>query len=282
MALRILSWNVQHFRADGDGPSAGRIDRVIDLLQQADPDIFAIMEVSGIEVFDAFTDRLPDYSFTISEGPQSQEIMVGIRQGLRSFVTQRSEFKRSNPNLRPGMLVTITRGGRNLPILFNHLKSSSTPEGFGLRAAMLDNARDLAKAIRRRATARGEAPAFMLIGDLNLMGMTLSHATGDISAELEIARTARFMAEQGLRPLTKSHPTTWSGGTGSSYPDSDLDHVLAFREMTIRPQPSGHEVRVAGWAELTGQARQDWLIIHSDHAPLIVDVEGFQGAETES
>lgn len=275
MALRILSWNVQHFRADDDGPTAGRIDRVIDLLQQEDPDVFGILEVSGAEVFDAFTDRLPDYSFTISEGPQSQEIMVGIRQGLRSFVTQRSEFKRSNPNLRPGMLVTITRNGRNLPILFNHLKSSSDPEGFGLRAAMLDHARDLAKAIRRRAGARGESPAFLLIGDLNLMGMNLTHATGDIPAEVEIARTARFLGEQGLRALTKSHPTTWSGGPGSSYPDSDLDHVLAFREMAIRPQPSGHDVRVAGWPDLTGQARSDWLTTHSDHAALIVDVDGF-------
>lgn len=275
MVLRVLSWNVEHFGASESGALAPRLGRVIDLLQAVSPDVFAILEVSGAEVFDAFTDQLADYSFTISEGPQSQEILVGIRRGLRSFVTQRSEFKRSNPNLRPGMLVTVTRDGRNLPILFNHLKSSSTPEGFGLRAAMLDHARDLARAIRARATARAEPPAFMVMGDLNLMGMNLTYAKGDITAPQEIARTAGFMAEQGLRLLSKTHPATWSGGPGSSYPDSDLDHVLAFREMAFLPQPGGAEVRVAGWAELTGQARTDWLASHSDHAPLILDVDGF-------
>lgn len=273
MTLRILSWNVEHFGKSDAEDRSGRLSRVIDVIRHHDPDVFAILEVEGVEVFDAFTDRFPDYSFTLSEGPNSQEIMVAIRHGLRSFITQRSEFKRSNPNLRPGMLVTVTRNGRNLPMLFNHLKSSSTPEGFGLRAAMLDHARDLAKAIRARAAGQGQPPAFMVIGDLNLMGMNLSFADGDITAEQEITRTARFMAEQGLRLLGKSHPATWSGGPGSTYPDSDLDHVLAFREMTIRPQPSGAEVRVAGWAELSGQDRTDWLRSHSDHAPLVVEVE---------
>lgn len=274
MSLRILSWNVQHFgKSDADGRS-GRLHRVIDLVRSHDPDVFAILEVTGIEVFDAFTDRFPDYSFTISEGPNAQEIMVGIRHGLRSFVTQRSEFKRSNPNLRPGMLVTVTRDGRNLPMLFNHLKSSSTPEGFGLRAAMLDHARSLAKAIRERAEVRGQQPAFMVIGDLNLMGMDLSFGDGDITAEQEIGRTGRFMGAQGLRLLSKSHSATWSGGMGSDYPDSDLDHVLVFREMTIRPQQDGTEVRVAGWAELSGPEREAWLASHSDHAALIVDVDG--------
>ena len=122
-----------------------------------------------------------------------------------------------------------------------------------------------------RATARGEVPAFMVMGDLNLMGMNLTYAKGDITAPQEIARTAGFMGEQGLRILGKSHPATWSGGPGSSYPDSDLDHVLAFREMAFLPQPGGAEVRVAGWAELAGQARTDWLASHSDHAPLVVD-----------
>ncbi len=275
MSLRVLSWNVEHFGKGDPASQARRLDRVIDTLHTHTPDVFAILEVSGVEVFDAFTDRLQDFSFTITEGPQSQEILVGIRQDLRSFVTQRSEFKRSNPNLRPGMLVTITRNGRNLPILFNHLKSSSNPEGFGLRAAMLDHARDLAKAIRGRAAARGEPPAFMVMGDLNLMGMTLTFSRTDIPADEEIGRTARFMAGQGLRLLPKSHPATWSGGTGSSYPDSDLDHVLAFREMTFAPQPGGAEVLVGGWALLAGQAREDWLTSHSDHTPILVDVEGF-------
>jgi len=275
--MRILSWNVEHFSGTAGGSRADRISRVCDFVLEADPDVFAIMEVTGARVFEAFTRRLSGYSFSITEGPQSQETLVGIRAGLRSFVTQRSEFKRNNPNLRPGMLVTITDNrGRNLPILFNHLKSLPDPEGFGLRNAMIENANGLWRAVRDSEAAAGVAEVpFLLVGDLNLMGLELAFSDSDIPASEEIARVVRRFARTGLRHLRKTHPATWSKGSASSLAASDLDHVFAARHMRFADMGAGAEVRVAGWPELPpGPQQDDWIARYSDHAALIFEVAG--------
>lgn len=115
-AFSVASWNVEHFK-DGD---PARIGRVVGFLSQVDPDVFAIYEVEGKEVFGALTTRMPGYTFHITEGDQTQEILVGVRQTLTAFVTQRTEFKSGVFRLRPGMLVTITVDGQNYPVLFLH------------------------------------------------------------------------------------------------------------------------------------------------------------------
>ena len=178
MAIKVLCWNVEHFSGtQQQGPRADRVRRVADVIREESPDVFAIQEVTGRAVFEAFSQKLPDYNITITEGPQTMEILVGVRAGLRSFITQRSEFKRNNPALRPGMLVTLTpEPGRNLPILFNHLKSMPDPEGFGLRTAMIERANSLWRALLSGPTVTdpdAQVP-FVIAGDLNLMGMRLS------------------------------------------------------------------------------------------------------------
>ena len=48
-----------------------------------------------------------DYFFHITEGPQTQEILVGVKSGFSPFFTQRVEFKGGNPRLRPSALHPI-------------------------------------------------------------------------------------------------------------------------------------------------------------------------------
>ncbi len=272
--MKILSWNVEHFSGLAGGPRAYRVERVADLILREAPDVFAIQEVTGRTVFGAFTRDLTDYSFTITEGPQSQDILVGVRAGLRTFITQRSEFKRNNPFLRPGMLVTVTtEDGRNLPMLFNHLKSLPDPEGFGLRTAMIEHANSLWNALRRAGD--GDVP-FLLIGDLNLMGMQWSFSSTGVSQEEEIARTDRRFRRSGMKHLRKTYPATFSKGSSSRLPESDLDHVFAADHMEFADMGGGAEIRVAGWAELDDEAdRDDWIARYSDHAPLIFTVTRF-------
>ena len=40
---------------------------------------------------------MPDYNFFVTEGAETQEILVGISSGHTGFVTQRTEFKAGNP-----------------------------------------------------------------------------------------------------------------------------------------------------------------------------------------
>ncbi|MEX0286919.1 MAG: endonuclease/exonuclease/phosphatase family protein [Paracoccaceae bacterium] len=280
MDLKVLSWNVEHFDGKGTGSRADRVTRVAAAIKDVDPDIFAVMEVEGSDVFNEFTQTFATYTLTITEGRQSQEILVGLRHGLTAFVTHRTEFKRNNPFLRPGALVTI-QGDAGIPLslLFTHLKSSPTPEGFGLRDAMVGKARNLKKAIDDGLTKTQGLPPysgrFILVGDLNTMGMNLTYSPKDLDGAEEIERLDRVLASRKVRRLSTSHPFTYNDGSNSSYPQSLLDHVYASENLDFAAQTGGAEVRVAGWAEKTTVAEQDqWIDEFSDHAPLIFEVQG--------
>jgi endonuclease/exonuclease/phosphatase family metal-dependent hydrolase len=270
MDLKILSWNVEHFTGHGTGARADRVVRVAEVIGAEDPDIFALMEVQGATVFTEFTTRFPGYSFHVTEGAQVQEILIGVRGGLTAFFTQRTEFKRSNPHLRPAALLTVTTpGGENLSLLFSHLKSLSDPEGFGLRDAMFDKVRSLKKAIDRVTDGQGR---FVLLGDLNTMGLNVTFADADLTGEEEIARVDRLLSSRGLKRQAKTHPHTFNNGSGSSYPPADLDHVYATANLDFADQGQGATVRVAGWAETTDI--DGWVEAFSDHAPLIFTLRG--------
>jgi hypothetical protein len=67
---------------------------------------------------------------------------------------------------------------------------------------------------------------------------------------------------------TKSAPNTWSNGSKSKTPPSNLDHVAAASHLKFRSL-AGTDVAVRGWPELATPAQQDkWISEHSDHALL--------------
>ena len=67
-AFSVISWNVEHFKN-----SPGRVSTVVDRLAQNDPDVFALYEVEGKEVFSELIRTMPGYQFHITEGPVLQE-----------------------------------------------------------------------------------------------------------------------------------------------------------------------------------------------------------------
>ena len=266
--MKFLSWNVEHFKG-----KAARSKRVVGLIKDENPDIFGIIEVTGKTVFSQMVKEFPGYSFSITEGDQSQEILIGVRGGITAFMTQRNEFKRSNPHLRPGALLTVTgASGKPLPILFAHLKSLPSPEGFGLRDAMFDKVRNLKKALNKAAP--GKKSELVLVGDLNTMGMNLTYSAKDVEGPEELARVEKVLKAADLKLKSKTAPATFNNGSGSSYPPADLDHVFATPGLKFRDQ-AGAEVKVGGWAEEPTVAKQDaWIRNYSDHAPLIFELDG--------
>ena len=138
-AFSIASWNVEHFK---DDPS--RVNRIVDFLNDPkggnEPDVFALYEVEGKQVYSALVHRMPGYSFHITEGPQVQEILVGVKSHITAFFTQKLEFKAGNTYLRPGALLSVHVDGRDYALLFLHTKSADVPIGFGVRDDMLSKA----------------------------------------------------------------------------------------------------------------------------------------------
>lgn len=284
--LKILSWNIEHFNGSGGQDAESRparldrVDRVAEFVRAESPDVFGLSEVEGSIVYEKFTSKLSGYTFNITEGRQSQEILVGVKSGLTAFFTQRNEFKRSNPYLRPGALLTLRDDDIHLPILFTHLKSKPDPEGFGLRDAMFgkifDLQKELDKAQRSFSGDDSDKSNFIVLGDMNTMGLDYYRSSHDIPQAHEIAVVKSKFARRHMVAAAKTSPVTWSNGTGSSYPPSDLDHVFASEKLQLADiDGSGSKVRVAGWAELDGAtAQDDWIHRYSDHAPLIFTVTG--------
>jgi len=178
-AFSLASWNVEHFK---DEPE--RVARVVDFLKEQDPDVFALLEVEGKEVFAELVRQMSDYQFHITEGPQTQEILVGVKHDLTAFYTQKVQFKSGIQALRPGALLTVTVEGVHYSILFLHTKSGSKPIGLGVRDDQFERAYKFKKLLDEIAGGKGKANYFFL-GDLNVIqafqwsqhcGTRLAHA----------------------------------------------------------------------------------------------------------
>lgn len=276
----IASWNVEHFK--GEGRDSPRVDRVVAFLADREPDLFALYEVEGATVFRALVDRMPGYTFQITEGTQTQEILVGVRRDLTAFITQKTEYRSGTTHMRPGQLVTLSVGGSDYAVLFLHVASGVDPRGMGLRDDMVQRALDFRKALEKQNRRNGGDGVvnYLFLGDLNSMGMEYPFDRA-ITAEIELAKweaeASRLRTNKMVR-LTKTHPNSWSNGTGSTIPDSNLDHVFATDNLRFRAftgASNGEEalVKVEGWVDETTDAAKDrWIADHSDHSLLYLEV----------
>ena len=271
----VVSWNVEHF-----GHDPVRVARIANYLKGANggpgrvPEIFALYEVEGRDVYGPFMDAFPDHRFHLTEGKQTQEIFVGVHKSLQSFTTQRVEFKTQRDFQRPGLFLTVRHGGANFSFLFLHIKSGDTPESFGLRDAALTHAFSLKKALDK---AMGADAHFVFMGDINTMGVddpVPYSQDRDFSANQEIARLEHWAGKRKMVVTPKTADTTWWNGS-SGYPLSNLDHVVASNHMDIRQaENAGGGVTVLGWQQKNGQARLDWIDDYSDHCLLNFEVWG--------
>jgi len=243
------------------------------------------IEVEGKKVFNEMTQEMPNYQFHITEGRQTQEILVGVKSNLTAFFTQRIEFRSKQPSLRPGAFLTLTIAGENYSILFLHLKSFPDPKGFGLRDDQLDSLRRLKRTLDK---AKGSAANFIGIGDLNIMGLDYFPNSKDISAEQELAKFDRDLGNRftKMRRLTKTAKATFWNGPGSKFPKSELDQVVVAKHMKFknfsnskieiseRSEGTSAEVDIRGWPEEpTYATKGKWIENFSDHALLFMEVQ---------
>lgn len=266
-AFSVASWNVEHFRSQRRD---SRVDDVLAFLDEQRPDVFALYEVEGAKVFETLTTEMPRYTFHVTEGPQVQETLLGVKQGLTAFFTQKTEFRSGVSLLRPGALLTVTVGGENYPLLFLHTKSGTDPRGLGLRDDMLTRALDFANVLDRASP--GKPANYIFLGDFNIMGMQYRYVRErDILAEKELLKLQRGAPRRKMRVLEKDEPfTSWGGG---SIDPSSLDFVVARDHLRFK-QFAGFDVSVRGWPKLESRDdRLEWVRRYSDHALLYFEVQ---------
>lgn len=268
----VASWNVEHFSAAPE-----RVKQVIAFMNAQRPDVFGLFEVEGATVFDQLVAQMPGYTFQITEGPQTQEILVGVRKSLTAFITQKVEFRSGTTHMRPGQLVTVVKDNQNYGLLFLHLASGNDPRGMGLRDDMLERAFDFRTTLDQAEGGPGKAK-YLFVGDLNTMGMTYPFDRS-IDSKIELAKWDRYAARAkvGMQRLVKTHDATWFNGSGSSLPPSNLDHVYASTNLKFkvfkRPDAPAANVAVRGWVdEPTDAGKDKWIGTYSDHSLLYFEV----------
>ena len=267
-AFSVASWNVEHFE---NAPN--RVGDVVALLASLNPDIFALYEVEGKEVFGELVTQMPGYQFHITEGPQVQEILVGVRSGITAFFTQKIEFRSGASAMRPGALLTVRIANESYPILFLHLASGPDPRGWGLRDDMLERALDFRRTLQKSSADAAKPVNYLFLGDLNTMGLEYYFKVHNILADIELKKIEAIAKKGKMRTLTKNKPHTWSNGSKSRLKPSNLDHVIAADHLKFKPF-DGADVRVLGWPEETTTAAQDlWIKRFSDHGILYFEVQ---------
>ncbi len=284
-AFSVASWNIEKF-----GESRRKISSTVEFLAQQKADVVALYEVkSNRRIFPQLVKQMKNYQFFITEGKQSQEILVGIKKTVQAYVTQKLTFKSGQSTLRPGVLVTVIVNDIFYSLLFLHLKSNQSPKGFGLRNDMIKRAYDFRNVLTKSLQLEVKeetgtdmnvrdipvAPLnYMFLGDLNTMGLNYYPSQQfDISSEDEIAELKRFSQYRDMRLLSKNADATWSNGTGSRFSPTDLDHVVAADHLEFK-NFGGANVDVRGWPKLSREEEKDeWIREYSDHALLYFEVQ---------
>ncbi|MCH7472862.1 endonuclease/exonuclease/phosphatase family protein [bacterium] len=265
-AFSVASWNIENM-----GRRLDELDHIIDFLLRPRPDIVALYEVTGKDTFEVVTQKMPDYTFHITEGPQVQEILVGVRHGITAFFTQKTQFKSAVPVLRPGALLTATVAGERYSLLFLHAKSMPDPRGWGLRDDTLKRACKFRKTLDGAAGGTGKAN-YIFLGDLNTMGLKYPFKKS-MEADFELRKLDRQAKRRKMRRLTKDEPHTWWNGSQSKYAPADLDHVVAAQHLRFKEQ-GGAEVLVDGWPKEPTVGKKDaWIKKYSDHGMLYFEVQ---------
>ncbi len=129
---------------------------------------------------------MPGYTFQITEGEETQEILVGVRKTITAFITQRTEFRSDTTHMRPGQLVSVNKNGHDYALLFLHLSSGNNPRGMGLRDDMIERALDFRTTLDKSAGGPGQA-RYIFLSDLNTMGLKYPFGR-NIEAELELKK----------------------------------------------------------------------------------------------
>jgi endonuclease/exonuclease/phosphatase family metal-dependent hydrolase len=142
------------------------------------------------------------------------------------------------------------------------------PYGWGLRDFMWEKVRKLKKALNKAT----DDSKYIVLGDLNTMGMSYSFGDKDVTGPEEVERMKKMVKSRtyNMRLLSKSHDHTYYNGTGSTYPPANLDHVFATKNINFESQ-NGAEVSVEGWT--TSDDPDQWIKDYSDHAYLYFEVK---------
>ena len=274
--IKIFSWNVEHFKAN-------KTIEVANIIKSYDPDIFGIYEVKARSVYLFMLEYFPDYSIFITEGQQSQEILVACRNTMQAIkFQQKKEFQSGNLSLRPGAYLTFKYPEKGLyNFLFLHTDSGTGPVDFGNRTEMFEHAYNLK---RKLDYDNNKQPVnFVMLGDLNTMGIeyprpyksdTIAKTDSELSY-LDFYSTRRSGTKSYKRFSPKLRRIIKQTGThySKTYGISDLDHIVGSDHLSFT-KFGPYEIKLDGWIKYVDDPAQLTKFVEeiSDHCLLYCEL----------
>ena len=277
-SIKILSWNVEHFKM-------GKTAEVAQTIQAHDPDVFALYEVEAAPIYTFMIDHFPNHSIFITVGQQSQEILVACRNSYQGIkFQQKKEFQSGNPSLRPGAFLSFKYPDKGFyNFLFLHTDSGTGAVDFGNRNEMFEHAFNLKRVLD---DVEGTETNFMILGDLNTMGLKyprqwMAHLIAKTPEELafidyESQRKGKRDRIPNMRRLKKPEGTHFS----ERYGISDLDHIIASAHLEFKVQKNtgdlfDYEVLLKGWRDFPEDSaeREQFASDISDHCLLFCELK---------
>ncbi|MCU7867419.1 MAG: endonuclease/exonuclease/phosphatase family protein [Candidatus Thiodiazotropha sp. (ex Lucinoma borealis)] len=284
MSTRIVSWNIKEFgkKRETNTPVKirARVRKIAQFVRDEVPDIFGILEVESIDILSFMQDEFPNFDFGVTDGPKNnKEILVGWRRGEfdQAAFTQKRQFDLYNPYLRPGALLSISRNGAWLNVLFLHTDSGTEARDFGNRYEMVDKIWSLRKSLDKKTSNKPEN--LIVMGDLNTMGLHFPYRRKShylVDGLKEIYALEQYATKNRMKVLKKSHDKTWA--SSSKNMTSDLDHAIASDHLTfddIANNAVGDPVAVSvtGWVDKTPAQRLKFIEEVSDHCAISLSVD---------
>jgi hypothetical protein len=131
--IKIFSWNIEHFKMN-------KVEKVKDIIQSFNPDIFALFEVEAGQIYKFMLDNFPSYSVFLTTGQQNQEILIACNNSFEGIkFQQKDKFKSGNPNLRPGAFLTFRYpNAEDYGMLFLHTDSGTGAVDNGFKVSKTD------------------------------------------------------------------------------------------------------------------------------------------------
>ena len=264
-AFSVASWNVKHFKS-----TQARVDRILSFLKKQDPDVFALYELYGKDVFTEIVKQFPGYTFHITEGKSAQQILLGLRSSVDAFITQKLEFTSGTTHVSPGLLATIVHEGSVYPMLFMNIDSEPTTQGIGFRYEMMQRAFKYRGKLDKLAWEQGDAKVnYIFLGDMEIMGMNHPFDRG-INAETELRKWDEEECKNyNMRRLAKSHELTYKSCNGKQ--EGNYDHVYAAEHLEFTKFGTA-EVDVRGWISESEDKQKEWREKYSPHSLMYFEV----------
>jgi exonuclease III len=265
--LSVLWWNVHNLR------NVEHARKIIAHVKENNPDVFGLGEIVGEDAYRLIAREFPDYTFYMTYGKQSQEMLVGVRRTFQAFFSQKTEFQSGNEFLRPAALVTISVGTPALNILFVHLKSFTNPLSLGFRDDFFDR---LGRLKNKLDNLSNGAARFIVCGDFNIQGLHYLNRSYIKPVE-ELQHIQNKLGDVGFIFAEADYEETWIDKRTETK-TARLDYVAATTALTLvklEEQKCDYQVRINGWPKYPEKSleRHEFIQSISDHASLYFEVE---------